>query len=358
MNAISLKRIRKDYTTLRRGKVEALKDISLEVDPGSFFVLLGPSGCGKSTLLNIIAGIENPTAGDVVIGDEVVASVSQRKYLTPRQRDVAMVFQSYALYPHMTVYDNIAFPLKIAKTERREIDRRVRHVSATLEIADLLEAKPAELSGGQRQRVALGRAIVRKPRVLLLDEPLSNLDALLRISMRAELKKIQRRLDLTTVFVTHDQLEAMSLGDQVAVLKDGRVQQVGTPHDIFSDPANFFVAQFIGTPPMNVLDGRMLEKAHRRLRQAADQQDPSRILLGIRPAHIRVSAEEEGLFEGNISLISSLGNENLLYIDVMGQEILASVTDAGLFKEGQTVQIDFDETTLFLFLKEDGGRIR
>ena len=358
MNAISLKQINKDYVTLRRGKVEALKDISLQVDPGSFFVLLGPSGCGKSTLLNIIAGIENPTAGEVVIGDEVVASASQRKYLTPRQRDVAMVFQSYALYPHMTVYDNIAFPLKIAKTERGEIGRRVRQVSETLEISDLLEAKPAELSGGQRQRVALGRAIVRKPRVLLLDEPLSNLDALLRISMRAELKKIQRRLELTTIYVTHDQLEALSLGDRVAVLKDGLVQQVGTPHDIFNDPANLFVAQFIGTPPMNVLEGGMLEKAHKRLLNTAARQDPGRILLGIRPAHVRVSADGEGLFEGSISLISALGNENLLYIDVMGQEILASVTDAGLFKEGQTVQIDFDETPLFLFRKEDGARIR
>ena len=357
MNAIRLHQVKKDYVTLRRGKIEALKDICLEVDPGSFFVLLGPSGCGKSTLLNIIAGIENPTAGDVVIGDEVVASASQRKYLTPRRRDVAMVFQSYALYPHMTVYDNIAFPLKIAKTDRKEIDRRVRQVSEILEIADLLEAKPAELSGGQRQRVALGRAIVRKPRVLLLDEPLSNLDALLRISMRAELKKIQRRLELTTVYVTHDQLEAMSLGDQVAVLKDGLVQQVGTPHDIFSDPANLFVAQFIGTPPMNVLDGRMLEKVPKRLRVAA-AHDPSRILLGIRPAHIRVSADGEGLFNGNISLVSSLGNEKLLYIDLMGQEILVTVTDTGRFKEGQTVRIDFDEMNLFLFRKKDGARIR
>jgi multiple sugar transport system ATP-binding protein len=358
MNAISLKRIKKDYVSLRRGKVEALKDICLEVDPGMFFVLLGPSGCGKSTLLNIIAGIENPTAGDVVIGDEVVASASQRKYLTPRRRDVAMVFQSYALYPHMTVYDNIAFPLKIAKTESGEIDRRVRQVSETLEIADLLEAKPAELSGGQRQRVALGRAIVRKPRVLLLDEPLSNLDALLRISMRAELKKIQRRLGLTTLYVTHDQLEAMSLGDRVAVLKDGLVQQVGTPYDIFNDPANLFVAQFIGTPPMNVLDGRMLKKAHKQLRNAADQQDPSRILLGIRPAHIRVSVDGEGLFDGTISLVSSLGNEKLLYIGVSGQEILATVTDTADFEEGQTVRIDFDAMNLLLFHKKDGARIR
>jgi multiple sugar transport system ATP-binding protein len=358
MNAIRLKQINKDFVTLRRGNVEALKDICLEVDPGSFFVLLGPSGCGKSTLLNIIAGIENPTAGEVVIGDEVVASASQRKYLTPRQRDVAMVFQSYALYPHMTVYDNIAFPLKIAKTERGEIGRRVRQVSETLEISDLLEAKPAELSGGQRQRVALGRAIVRKPRVLLLDEPLSNLDALLRISMRAELKKIQRRLELTTIYVTHDQLEALSLGDRVAVLKDGLVQQVGTPHDIFSDPANLFVAQFIGTPPINVLDGRMLEKVHKRLPNAVARQEPGRILLGIRPAHIRVSAGGEGLFEGGISLISVLGNENLLYIDIMGQEILAAVTDAGSFQEGQTVRVDFDEATLLIFRKEDGGRIR
>ena len=206
--------------------------------------------------------------------------------------------------------------------------------------------------------MALARALVNQPEVLLLDEPLGALDLKLRKEMQIELKTLQREVGITFVYVTHDQLEALSLGDRVAVLKDGLVQQVGTPHDIFSDPANLFVAQFIGTPPMNVLDGRMLEKVHKRLPNAVARQEPGRILLGIRPAHIRVSAGGEGLFEGGISLISVLGNENLLYIDIMGQEILAAVTDAGSFQEGQTVRVDFDEATLLIFRKEDGGRIR
>ncbi len=265
MNGIVVKNLRKDFFTLRRGRIRALATLDLTVEPGAFFVLVGPSGCGKSTLLNIIAGIENPSAGDIWIGDRQVMSVAAKKFLPPRRRDVAMVFQSYALYPHMTVFANIAFPLKIAGVDRRDIDNRVRAAAATLEIENLLDARPAELSGGQRQRVALGRAIVRRPRVLLLDEPLSNLDALLRTSMRGELKQIQRRLAVTTIYVTHDQTEAMTLGDRIAVLKDGRLQQTGTPEEIYHRPANSFVAGFIGTLPMNLLDGGLLAKAQRRL---------------------------------------------------------------------------------------------
>jgi multiple sugar transport system ATP-binding protein len=358
MTAVRLEHIQKDFVSLRRGKIRALEDICLNIAPGAFFVLLGPSGCGKSTLLNIIAGTENPTAGDVLFGEEMMASASLRRFLSPRRRDVAMVFQSYALYPHMTVYDNIAFPLKIARTARDEIERQVKRASDILEIAELLEARPAELSGGQRQRVALGRAIVRRPRVLLLDEPLSNLDALLRVSMRAELKKIQRRLELTTVFVTHDQTEALSLGDRVAVLKDGRVQQADTPQTIFADPANLFVAQFIGTPPINVLDGRLFENARGPSPLDTGRHDPRQVLLGVRPGHIRVRVEGKGRFEGRIGLISAMGSESLLYVDVAGREVLAAVSDAGPFREGQTVRIDFDEKHCLWFRKQDGARIR
>ena len=275
MKRIVVENLGKDFFTLRRGRVRALKAIDLTVKPGTFFVLLGPSGCGKSTLLNILAGIENPTAGEVWIGDRRVVSAATGQSVPPRRRDVAMVFQSYALYPHMTVYENIAFPLKMAKTDRHEIDRRVREVMATLEIDDLPDARPAELSGGQRQRVALGRAIVRRPKVLLLDEPLSNLDALLRTSMRGELKRIQREVKQTMVYVTHDQTEAMTLGDRVAVLKDGTLQQTGTPAEIYDAPDNRFVAGFIGTPPMNLLDGILLAKARKTV-EIPVGRDPSR----------------------------------------------------------------------------------
>ncbi|MFZ0728451.1 MAG: ABC transporter ATP-binding protein, partial [Desulfobacterales bacterium] len=295
MNGIVVKNLRKDFFTLRRGRIRALATLDLTVEPGAFFVLVGPSGCGKSTLLNIIAGIENPSAGDIWIGDRQVMSVAAKKFLPPRRRDVAMVFQSYALYPHMTVFANIAFPLKIAGVDRRDIDNRVRAAAATLEIENLLDARPAELSGGQRQRVALGRAIVRRPRVLLLDEPLSNLDALLRTSMRGELKQIQRRLAVTTIYVTHDQTEAMTLGDRIAVLKDGRLQQTGTPEEIYHRPANRFVAGFIGTLPMNLLDGGLLAKAQRRLERAGIR-DIARLQLGLRPEQIRITAAADGVW--------------------------------------------------------------
>ena len=236
MKNVSLRNITKKFFTVRRGTVEALKGINIEIEAGSFFVLLGPSGCGKSTLLNIIAGIERPSEGEIDFGNKTVVSVKQKIFLSPRERDVAMVFQSYALYPHLSVRENISFPLKIAKMNKIEIEKKVGKAADILEINEILEAKPGELSGGQRQRVALGRAIVREPNVLLLDEPLSNLDAMLRITMRSELKAIQRELNLTTIYVTHDQTEAMSLGDSIAVLKEGKVQQIGTPYEVYSKP--------------------------------------------------------------------------------------------------------------------------
>ncbi len=254
MKKVTVQNIKKDFFTLRRGKIHALKNINLEIEAGSFFVILGPSGCGKSTLMNIIAGIEKPTGGEITIGDKTVVSVEKKINLTPKQRDAAMVFQSYALYPHMTVFENISFPLKIAKLNKEEINKKVNEAAETLEITALLKAKPSELSGGQKQRVALGRAIVRQPNVLLLDEPLSNLDALLRTSMRAQLKMLQKKINVTTIYVTHDQIEAMTLGDKIAVLNKGEVMQTGTPEEIYNNPQNLFTAKFMGTPPMNIIE--------------------------------------------------------------------------------------------------------
>src|SRR5208337_4677444 len=234
-------KVRLEHITKAFKGPPAVKDVTLEVDEGEFLVLLGPSGCGKTTTLRIVAGLEKPTDGEVYIGDVAVNDVQ------PKDRDIAMVFQSYALYPHMTVHDNLAFPLKMRKYSKEEIEERVGKAAATLEITDLLQRKPRELSGGQRQRVALGRAIVRDPKVFLMDEPLSNLDAKLRIQTRVELKNLQKRIGTTTIYVTHDQAEAMTLADRVAVMKEGVIQQVGPPTEIYAHPANKFVAGFIGS---------------------------------------------------------------------------------------------------------------
>ena len=231
-----------------------MKDVNLEIEDGEFLVLLGPSGCGKTTTLRVVAGLERPTTGAVYIGDTLVTDV------LPKDRDIAMVFQSYALYPHMTVHDNLAFPLKMRKFSKEQIEEQVKKAAATLEMTDLLQRRPKELSGGQRQRVALGRAIVRNPKVFLMDEPLSNLDAKLRVQTRVELKNLQKRIGTTTIYVTHDQAEAMTLADRVAVMKDGIIQQVGPPTEIYAHPANKFVAGFIGSPAMNFIDGTVVSR--------------------------------------------------------------------------------------------------
>jgi len=355
--SVEINHVSKTFYSMRRGKIEALKSIDLTVDDGTFFVLLGPSGCGKSTLLNIIAGIEKNNEGEIRIGDRLAASAEKKIYLTPRERDVAMVFQSYALYPHMTVFENIAFPLKIAKVDKQEINERVRTSAETLEIEQLLDARPAELSGGQRQRVALGRAIVRKPRVLLLDEPLSNLDALLRISMRSELKRIQRQLGVTTIYVTHDQTEAMSLGDRIAVLKDGHLQQVGTPRIIYQDPENLFVARFVGTPPMNLLGRDLLQKSTRKLQVQLEEDQ----VMGVRPEQIKIVEKDEGILNGRIDLVGVQGAEDILHLHVGDRKILAKNTfqeQQSLLEEGREVGIDFNETDTLLFNKESGSRVQ
>lgn len=355
MKKVTIKNIKKDFFTLRRGRIHALKDISLEIDAGSFFVILGPSGCGKSTLMNIIAGIEKPTAGEITIGDNSVVSVEKKISLTPKQRDAAMVFQSYALYPHMTVFENISFPLRIAKIPKEEIKRKVVEAAEMLEIPDLLNAKPSELSGGQRQRVALGRAIVRQPNVLLLDEPLSNLDALLRTSMRAQLKVLQKKIKVTTIYVTHDQIEAITLGDKVAVLNKGEVQQTGKPDEIYNNPANLFTAQFIGNPPMNIIEGSKAPSILQKLNLTGlAQQD--KLLLGIRPENIQIS--NEGLLEGKVKLVSNMGSENIIYVGTAETEVLVKANKETKVSEGKNVKLDFERKNLFIFDKSNGERIR
>jgi len=356
MKSVSLKNIRKKFYTIRRGTVEALKGINLEIEAGKFFVLLGPSGCGKSTLLNIIAGIERPTEGEIHFEEQIVVSAERKVFLSPRERDVAMVFQSYALYPHMSVRENISFPLKIAKMDKAEISRKVEKAAGILEINEILEAKPGELSGGQRQRVALGRAIVREPNVLLLDEPLSNLDAMLRITMRSELKEIQRELNLTTIYVTHDQTEAMSLGDQIAVLREGEVQQTGTPYEIYNEPENLFVARFIGTPPMNILDMDTINKSRRKIERIEKNKNLN-LIAGLRPEDVNVVPEDEGLLKGNLKMIGPIGSESLLYLSVNGKEIMAKIDERTSFNEGDSIGISFDENKLLLFDKEKEKRI-
>ena len=356
MKSVSIKNIKKKFFTVRRGTVEALKGINIVIDAGQLFVLLGPSGCGKSTLLNIIAGIEKPSEGEIKFGDDTVVSAEQKIFRSPGERDVAMVFQSYALYPHMSVRENISFPLKIAKTGKNEIKEKVEKAAEILEITNILEAKPGELSGGQRQRVALGRAIVREPNVLLLDEPLSNLDAMLRITMRSELKELQRQLKLTTIYVTHDQTEAMSLGDSIAVLREGGVQQIGTPYEIYNEPVNLFVARFIGTPPMNILDMELINEADKKIERIEKLKNRN-LIAGLRPEDVKIVPKDEGILRGRLKMIGPAGSESLLYLSIRGKEILAKIPERTSFSEGDIIGIKFDENKLLLFDRDKEKRI-
>ncbi len=331
MARVVIRNLNKSYN-----EVHAVKGVNLEIRDREFMVLVGPSGCGKTTTLRMVAGLESITSGDIVIGETVVNE------LPPMDRDIAMVFQNYALYPHMSVYDNMAFGLKMRKFARPEIDRRVREAADILGIENLLNRKPRQLSGGQRQRVALGRAIVRHPQVFLFDEPLSNLDAKLRVQMRVELKKIHDRLGTTAIYVTHDQIEAMTLGDRVVVMKDGVVQQVGEPLDLYNEPANRFVAGFLGSPAMNFATVALTDVAGathalgeglqlalppqigERLRSHIGQQ----VTLGIRPEDLRVESGEaaNGLsFGAVVEVVERLGSEILLDVKVGSGTMVAAV---------------------------------
>jgi len=323
----------------------AVDDFNLEIADGEFVILVGPSGCGKSTTLNMIAGLEDITSGSLRIGDRVVND------LAPKDRDIAMVFQNYALYPHMTVRDNMAFALKLAHVPREEIKRKVDEAAKILDLTAHLDRKPANLSGGQRQRVAMGRAIVRDPQAFLMDEPLSNLDAKLRVQMRTEVSRLQRRLGTTTVYVTHDQTEAMTLGDRVAVMRAGRLQQVGSPQELYDNPVNLFVAGFIGSPAMNFLpatyeNGRLRSAlgdvpVHDEVRRAIEGGPGRDVIMGIRPEHFEDAAlvgdDKRGdgaVFQEKVDLVESMGSDKFVFFTVSGgratsRELEELAADAG-----------------------------
>jgi multiple sugar transport system ATP-binding protein len=344
----------------RFDEVHAVRDVNLQIRDKEFVVLVGPSGCGKSTTLRMVAGLEEITSGEIYIGDRLVND------LPPKDRDIAMVFQNYALYPHMTVYDNMAFGLRMRKFPKAEIEQRVREAAALLGIHELLKRKPRQLSGGQRQRVAVGRAIVRHPQVFLFDEPLSNLDAKLRVQMRVELKRLHERLETTAIYVTHDQVEAMTLGDRVVVMKDGVVHQVGEPLEVYSKPRNKFVAGFIGSPAMNFLETGIAEAGGALYAEApglrvrvpparAPRLAPyrgQRVTLGIRPEDIRQAAggdPPEVVFEAVVEVVEPLGSEILLDTRVGTQTVVARVDPAARVRPHERVGLAFIPERLHFF---------
>ncbi|MFC1528039.1 ABC transporter ATP-binding protein [Candidatus Neomarinimicrobiota bacterium] len=321
MASIKFKNIKKIY----KPDNVVIKDFSLNIKDGEFVVLVGPSGCGKSTLLRMIAGLETPTEGNILIDDQIVNTIA------PKDRNVAMVFQNYALYPHMSVFDNLAFGLRLRKFNKVDIRERVYKAAEILKISSLLARKPKQLSGGERQRIALGRAIVRDPSVFLFDEPLSNLDAKLRVHMRAEIKKLHQQLKTTMVYVTHDQVEAMTIGDRIIILNDGIIQQIGTPLDVYKNPANIFVAGFIGSPPMNFIPGEMGDnvfsfdnikiKVPNGIIQKSSKES-KKIVIGIRPEDINFLKKG---FDYNLFFEEQLGNESLIYLNVGDQNLVVRV---------------------------------
>jgi multiple sugar transport system ATP-binding protein len=350
------------------GQVTAVNDVTLDIPDRQFTVLVGPSGCGKTTCLRLIAGLEEATSGNIYIGERVVNDVA------PKDRDIAMVFQNYALYPHMTVYDNMAFGLRLRKYARPEIDRRVKEAAEMLGIQSLLDRKPKQLSGGQRQRVALGRAIVREPQVFLMDEPLSNLDAKLRVQTRAEIKKLHARLQTTTVYVTHDQVEAMTMGDRIVVMKDGVVQQVDSPMNLYERPANLFVAGFIGSPAMNFLetrlarqDGKLLVdggvfKAEVPPEHASALADwvGKPVIFGIRPEDVsdRSLAQSNGaILRAQVDVHEPLGSDVILYLTAGQHSLVARVDAHTQARMGQMTEVVFNMTKMHLFNPETHAAI-
>jgi ABC-type sugar transport system ATPase subunit len=355
---LTIEKCGKRFRTLR-GRVEALREVTLEIGDGEFFVLLGPSGCGKSTLLNLVAGLERPTAGEIRFGETVVASPAQHIFLSPRQRNVAMVFQSYALYPHLDVFGNIAFPLQVAGEKEEVVRDAVATAAARLGLQELLERRPGELSGGQRQRVAIARALVRRPSVFLLDEPLSNLDAQLRAGTRTELKVLQQELGITTLYVTHDQTEAMTLGHRIALLKEGEIVQVGSPQELYDSPRTPFAATFIGSPPMNLLpatlEGEEREKGilllgGLRLKVPRKNVISGReVLVGVRPEHLcLVSEETEGAMPGTVRMVEPLGREFLLQIATDAGDLQALAAENPP-QRGENVRLYLDPRRLHFF---------
>lgn len=357
MASVSLKNL-----TKRWGSFVGVDNQSLDIADREFLVLLGPSGCGKTTTMRMIAGLEEPTSGDIMIGDQRVNDA------LPKDRDVAMVFQNYGLYPHMTVFNNIAYPLKVRHTPKEDITPRVQRAAEQVELTGFLDRKPKELSGGQRQRVALARAIVRTPQLFLMDEPLSNLDAKLRVSMRAELKHLSRELKTTTVYVTHDQIEAMTLADRVAVMKDGIIQQLGTPDEIYNDPDNLFVASFIGSPAMNLLNGSISHGVFKttdgtpvvQLNTACRDlmQDSDNITLGVRADDITAVGIGQGYTDALVYAFENTGENTMLTVQLGEQRIIVR-GDRHLRKEqGETIGISLNPEHLYLFDPVSGLRLR
>jgi multiple sugar transport system ATP-binding protein len=347
-----------DHLYKRYGEdVIAVNDLNLEIGDGEFICLVGPSGCGKTTALRCVAGLEEITDGRLLIGEKVVNNMA------PKDRDIAMVFQSYALYPHMSVYDNLAFGLKLRKTSKADIDRRVKEAAEILGLEKFLDRKPRALSGGQRQRVALGRAIVREPAVFLMDEPLSNLDAKLRVQTRAEIARLHQRLGTTTVYVTHDQVEAMTMGDRIAVMRDGVLQQVGSPQELYDHPTNVFVAGFIGSPAMNfatttsegkdlIFGGAKLELTGEQAKAADSRPDGTNVLIGFRPEHIEIANGQESSavrFPATVDVVEFLGNEELIHAQAAGNEIVALLPSDKKVAVGDNVQLAVPMEKLHIF---------
>jgi multiple sugar transport system ATP-binding protein len=362
--------VRLDNVAKHYGDVVAVRDVSLHIAHNEFVVLVGPSGCGKSTTLRMIAGLEEITKGTISIGGRVVND------LPPRQRNISMVFQNYALYPHMTVRGNLSFGLRLAKVPKNDIERRVGQAAEILELKRLLDRQPAHLSGGERQRVAMGRAIVRHPDVFLFDEPLSNLDAKLRTQMRTEIKRLHQKVQTTIVYVTHDQLEAMTLADRIVILRDGVIEQTGSPHEIFHDPANVFVAQFIGSPPMNLFgavtaqtpDGVALQIAaelHLPLpkRYEGTLAAGREVVVGVRsddlvPHGHGMPPAERCSFESRVNIAEPLGNETLLFVNLGPHEVISKMLNPRALRQGESIVYDVDLSHLHLFDRGSGQAIQ
>ncbi|AKO99116.1 Maltose/maltodextrin transport ATP-binding protein MalK (plasmid) [Marinovum algicola DG 898] len=352
MSTISVRNVTKKY-----GAVTAIPDLSLEVTKGEFIVLVGPSGCGKSTLLRMLAGLESITEGEVAIDGEVVNN------MMPRQRNIAMVFQSYALYPHMTVAGNMGFSLKLDGADKAEVAARVNEVAKILALESLLDRKPAQLSGGQRQRVAMGRSIVRDPSVFLFDEPLSNLDAKLRVQMRAEIKSLHNRLGTTIVYVTHDQIEAMTMADRIVVMNAGTIEQVGAPLDLYDQPANLFVAEFLGSPSMNLIDGTISDSgtvvlgSGLELPLGASLRAGAEVTLGIRPEYISLSDTGGMKVRCMVSVIEPTGPATILVVEMGDEKVTIEVTGRVAHKVGDFIDIWMAKEHCHLFDTSSGIRL-
>lgn len=366
MADISFKHLYKIYD----GDVTAVTDFNLEIEDKEFIVFVGPSGCGKSTTLRMVAGLEDISKGELYIGGTLVNDVA------PKDRDIAMVFQNYALYPHMNVYDNMAFGLKLRKFKKAEIEERVQNAAKILGLTEMLDRKPKAMSGGQRQRVALGRAIVRDPKVFLMDEPLSNLDAKLRVQMRAEITKLHQRLQTTTIYVTHDQTEAMTMATRIVVMKDGLIQQVGRPKDIYDNPENVFVGGFIGSPSMNFITGKLVDgnfvfdgessksvKVPQGKLKLIEKYNNKELILGIRPEDIHdepvfVESADDAAFDAFIDVAELMGAETFLYSKVGGQDFIARVDSRTDVSNGDTLKMALDMNKVHFFDPETELRIR